>query len=452
MNTGWLQARQTRYTAYVTLYIVIVVGVLGLANWLANRHNKSVDTTANKRFSLSDQTHKIVNGLQQDVQITYFDRTDSFLRARDLLDRYDTLSTKLKVDYVDPDKKPQIARAAGIRNYGSILVNTGTRREEAKALTEEEITGAIIRTLKTGERTVCSVAGSGEHSLDEPGRESYSRLKQLIERDNYKTRTISLLQQPEVPKDCTVLIVGGPRFDYVAPAVNAIKTYVEGGGRVLILLDAPTSAGREAVSENAALVAQLAEWGVTANKDLVLDTSGVGQMFGISEVVPLVTTYESHPIVREMRGVATAFPLSRSLDAKEGGAWRAEKLFSTSANSFATTNLSAREIQIDPARDKKGPLTLGMAASNNQSRIVVVGSSSWVTDGFIGFNGNGDLFLNMVNWLSSDEELISIRPKDPEDRRLTLSRGSMSMIFYTSVLLLPLAVIGAGISVWWKRR
>ena len=93
-----------------------------------------------------------------------------------------------------------------------------------------------------------------------------------------------------------------------------------------------------------------------------------------------------------------------------------------------------------------------MAASNNQSRIVVVGSSSWVTDGFIGFNGNGDLFLNMVNWLSSDEELISIRPKDPEDRRLTLSRGSMSMIFYTSVLLLPLAVIGAGISVWWKRR
>src|SRR6476620_2321245 len=105
MKTGWLQARQTRYTGYVTLYILIVLGALGLANWLANRHNKSVDTTANKKFSLSDQTGKIVHGLKQDVRITYFDKTDSFSRAKDLLDRYETMSPKLHVDYIDPDKK-----------------------------------------------------------------------------------------------------------------------------------------------------------------------------------------------------------------------------------------------------------------------------------------------------------------------------------------------------------
>ena len=155
MASGWLKARQTRYTAYVTLYILIVVGALGLANWLANRHNKSVDTTANKRFSLSDQTEKIVHGLKQDVRVTYFDKTENFPRAKDLLDRYEAISPKLHVDYVDPDKKPQAARAAGIRNYGSILVDAGPRQEEAKSLTEEEVTGAIIRTLKGGERTVC---------------------------------------------------------------------------------------------------------------------------------------------------------------------------------------------------------------------------------------------------------------------------------------------------------
>jgi ABC-type uncharacterized transport system involved in gliding motility auxiliary subunit len=452
MQTGWLKARQTRYTAYVTFYILIVAGVLALTNWLANRHNKSIDTTANKRFSLSDQTDKVVKGLQSDVRITYFDKTESFPRAKDLLDRYDTLSNNLHVDYVDPDKKPQMARAAGIRNYGSILVNAGGRREEAKALTEEEVTGAIIRTLKTEERTVCAVSGSGEHSLEESGREGYSKLKQLIESDNYKVQTISLLEKAEVPKNCTVLMVGGPRFDYAAPAIGAIKTYVEGGGRVLFLLDAPVSIGQQPVNENAALVAQLTEWGVTPNKDLVLDTSGVGQIFGVSEVVPLVSNYESHPIVRDMRGTATAFPLTRSLDVKSVGQWNAQALFSSSANSFATTNLGSREIQINPDRDKKGPLTLGAASSSDKSRIVVVGSSSWVSDGYIGFNGNSDLALNMLNWLSSDEELISIRPKDPEDRRLTLNRGQMSMIFYTSVLLLPMAVIAAGLSVWWKRR
>src|SRR6476620_6373822 len=110
MASGWLKARQTRYTGYVTLYILIVAVALGLANWLANRHNKSVDTTANKKFSLSDPTIKVVKGLQQDVRIGYYDKTDSFTRAKDLLDRYDTLSTKLHVDYVDPDKKPQLAK------------------------------------------------------------------------------------------------------------------------------------------------------------------------------------------------------------------------------------------------------------------------------------------------------------------------------------------------------
>lgn len=451
MNTRWLKARQTRYTAYAAVYILIVAVALGLANWLANRHNKSVDTTANKRFTLSDQTQKIVTNLKQEVKITYYDRTDNFTRAKDLLDRYDTLSSNLKVEFVDPEKKPQIARAAGIRNFGAITVDAGARHEEAKALSEEEVTGAIIRTMKGGDRTVCAVTGSGEHGFEDAGREGYGNVKQLLERDNYKTRTISLLEKPEVPKDCTVLLIGGPRFDYVQPVVSGIKTYVEGGGRALIMLDAPLSAGKEPIAENTLLTTQLGEWGVTVNKDLALDTSGVGQIFGLSEVVLLVSSYESHAIVNAMKGVASAFPLARTLDIKSGGTWTAQKLFSSSENSFATSNLSAREIQINPEKDKKGPLTLGVATSNASSRVVVVGSSGWVGS-LLGFNGNRDLFLNMVNWLSSDEELISIRPKDPEDRRLALNRRQMSMILYSSVFLLPLAVIAAGISVWWKRR
>lgn len=452
MAAEWVKARQTRYTAYATFYVLIVLGVLGTLNYLANRYTKSYDTTANKRFTLSDQTTKIVKELKDDIRITYFDKADNFQRAKDLLDRYNTLSPKLHVDYVDPEKKPLVARAAGIRNLGSIVVNAGPKREEAKSLTEEEVTGALIRTIKTGDRTVCAVSGSGEHSLDQASRESYSKAKELLGRDNYKTKTISLLEKAEVPKDCTVLMVGGPRFDYAAPAVEAIKKYVEAGGRALFLIDPPVTLGKEDISENASLVAQLAEWGVTPNKDLVLDTSGVGQLFGVSEVVPLVSSYESHPIVNEMRGTATGFPLARSLEAKTGGKWTASKLFSTSENSYATTNLGSREIRINPDKDKKGPLTLGMAASTGQSRIVVVGSSGWIADSFVGFNGNRDLFLNMVNWLSSDEQLISIRPKDPEDRRLALNRQQMSMILYTSVLLIPLAIIASGISVWWKRR
>lgn len=306
MKTSWLTARQTKFTAYVTVYVLIVAGALGLANWLANRHNKSIDTTANKRYSLSDQTEKVVKNLNEDVRISYWDKTDQFQRARDLLDRYDTLSTKLNVDYVDPDRKPQEARAAGVRTEGSIFVQVGSKREEARSLSEEEITGALIRALKGGDRTVCSVQGSGEHQLEDSGREGYSRLKEVIERNNYKTRSISLLEKPEVPQDCSVLMVAGPRFDYVAPIIDAIRKHVEGGGRALIMVDAPVQVGKEPVAANQPLIDLLGGWGVTVNKDLVLDTSGVGQIFGFGAAVPLVTGYETHAIVRDMKGIATA--------------------------------------------------------------------------------------------------------------------------------------------------
>src|SRR6266852_3049284 len=361
MNSEWLKARQTRYGAYLFTYLLVIVAILGATNWLANRHNKSFDSTSNKRFSLLDQTAKVVRGLNRDVNITYFDKTTEFSRARDLLDRYNNLSNKLHITYVDPDKKPQAAKAAGVRTYGTIFVDSGLRKEEAKSLTEEEITGALIRSLKSGERNVCFVSGRGEHSLDESGRTGYSSAKEALEKNNYKTRTISLLQagaattpaavklgqpgtplaanaaKPEVPKDCTVLVVAGPKYDYTQPEVEAIKTYVENGGRALFLIDPPLKLGREDNSGSPALAAVIQTWGVTINKDLALDTSGIGQIFNLGPEVPLVTTYETQPIVRDLKEVATAFPLSRTLEVKAPDKGTAEKLFATSDNSFATT-------------------------------------------------------------------------------------------------------------------
>ncbi len=458
MSTNFLNARQTKYAAFAAVYIAVVVAVVVVANMLAARYNKSYDGTANKRNSLSEQTAKIVKGLKQDATITYFDLPRGFDHAKDLLDEYKNLSPKLQVKYVDVDKEPELARAAGIKNAGTAIVQIGDRKEEARSMTEEGITGAFIRDLKNTTRTVCFVTGSGEHQIDDSDRSGYSRFDSLLGKDEYTAKSINLLQNADVPGDCTTIVVGGPTSDYQQPEVDAIKKYVEGGGRALFMLDPPLQMGHGDISENDALTSLLQSWGVTPVKDLVLDLNPVGKLVGLGPEVALVSTYDVHPIVEGMKGSATGFPLTRSLEIKNTDKTTVTKLFSSSDSSLATSNLSSPQVNAADPKNTKGPMVIAAAGTYNtgndklQGRFVVIGSSSWAANSFITFNGNRDLALNTMNWLSSDEDLISIRPKEPEDRRITMTGAQLGWVRTISQFLLPLIVVFVGLSVWWERR
>jgi ABC-type uncharacterized transport system involved in gliding motility auxiliary subunit len=252
--------------------------------------------------------------------------------------------------------------------------------------------------------------------------------------------------------------VGGPKSDYLQPEADALKNYVEAGGRAIFMLDPPLKIGRDNIGDNDTLTAVLAGWGVTADKDLILDLNPIGQVLGSGPQVALVMRYDSHAIVNEMKGNATGFPLSRSLETKNGDKTTVEKLFDSSESSLATTKLDSPSINPNDPKNKKGPLTLAAAGTyktgkeNSQGRFVVIGSSDWASNGFLGFQGNRDLALNAMNWLSSDEDLISIRPKEPEDRRITMTNSQMHWVIVASQFLFPLVVVITGFSVWWRRR
>jgi ABC-type uncharacterized transport system involved in gliding motility auxiliary subunit len=459
VSTQWIRTRQTKYAAYVTVYILVILTVIVVANILANRLNKSYDATANKRYSLSDQTKKVVGDLKQDVHIRYFDDATAMQPAKDLLERYAILSPKIHIEYIDVLKNPTLVRAANVSRKGEAVIEVGTRREDAKTFDEEGVTGALIRALKGGEREVCVVTGHGEHRLDDSSQgEGFSGFQTVVERNNYKVQPINLLQKAEVPADCTVLVVAGPAGDYIQPEVDAIKKYVEVGGRALFMLDPPLKLGRRQVGDNQALSDLLESWGVTVDKNLLLDESAASQLLGGGPEAPVVMQYDSHPIVSDLTNISTAFPLSRSLETKNTAKTTITKLFSTSADSFATTNLSSAEIRIDPSKDKHGPFTLAVAGTfttgkpAGQGRFVVVGNSAWASNQALGFSGNRNLLLNTINWLSSDEDLIAIRPKDPEDRRITLNPRQFYLVLMTSQFFLPLIVVIGGVMVWLRRR
>ena len=451
MNPSWLQARQTKYGGYLAVYVIVVLAIVAGANWLANQNNKSFDTTANKRFSLSDATKKTLQGLKNDVTITYFDKTTQFETARATLDRYRDASGKIKLNFIDPEKKPEIARLAHVQTFGSIFVdNEGTKKhEEAKSLTEEEITGALKRSMTSSVRTACFVSGSGESSIADTEREGYSRFKDYLEKSSVKTKELPLLQKAEIDKDCTIVVIAGPTHDYIPPVRDAIKKFVDDGGKALVMFT-PAIGDRGGATEGEPnLEKMIADWGVTVDNDLVYDVGPYAQVFG--EAAPVVGHYESHPITREMGRSATVFPLSRSLNITAGKG--IEKLFETSGTSYMKTDLHP-PIKLDPDKDKKGPFTLGAAGTvNGKSRVVIVGSSSWISNSALSYpTANKDLALNMINWLTADESLISIPTKEPEDRRIMLSRNQMNMIALSSVIFLPLLVVLSGVAVWWKRR
>ncbi len=440
--------------ANVAVYTLVVIAILGLANWYVSGHDHSWDLTPNKKYSLAPQTVKMLKNLSQDVTIYVFDRERSFGQQRDLLNMFSSTSRRVNVRYVDVDRQPALAKQYAVRNYGTIVLAAGDRHFEAQSDTEEAISNALIRLFK-GQRTACFIEGHGERDLESSERTGYSKIKKEFENENYLTKTVTLLQKLEIPSDCSMVIVAGPKNDYLPQEVDAIRKYVTGGGRAMFMLDPGV--------ELPELSKLLAGWNVTARNDLVIDENPVAQIFGTEPTMPLILKYGSSPIVQPIAREASLFPYTRSFsvgkDYKAGVT--TDSFCETSDASFgvADFNPKMRQVSFRAGKDIKGPLTVAVSGTLSgegekkaEGRFIALGTSMLPANAFLGFQANRDLFMNMVNWLSADVDLISVRPKPPESQHLTMTAAQMSRLLWLGVIGLPLLIVVAGTLVWWERR
>jgi ABC-type uncharacterized transport system involved in gliding motility auxiliary subunit len=439
--------------ANFSIYTLIVLALIVLVNWFVSNHDRRWDMTPNKKYSLSEQSRKILKELKGDVTIYAFDRERNFGERHDVLGMYSTASNRVTVKYVDPDRQPALAKDFGVRSYGTVVVSNGTRHQDAASDNEEGITNALVRVLK-GQRMACFIGSHGQRSLDSTERDGYDRFKKELSDENYQTQTLPLMQKPEIPSDCTMVVIAGPQDDFLPPETDAIDKYLHDGGRALIMLDAGV--------ELPNLTKMLSDDGLTVRNDLVIDENPVAQLFGTEPYMPLIMKYGTSPIVQPLSGRATLFPLSRSFevgkDSKPGVT--DDSLCETSADSYDVSdwNPKIKEIEFHPGKDLKGPLSVGVTGSisgsgeKKEGRFVVLGTSLIAANGFLNFQSNRDFMMNSINWLSADEDLISIRPTPPESQHLTMNAEQMRRVLILGVFGIPILIVMAGVLVWWQRR
>jgi len=460
-------------------YIILMIGILVVINLIANKRFARFDLTSGKRYTLSDHTLKLFKDIEKtkkNVKIIFFRSPAPMLEAvDDLMKEYKERCPNIEVQFIDPDKKPQMAKEYNIRSigmpyggyrlYGTSVILCGGMKENFDVLKfdykqvggryqpqvvlkenlEKEISSAILRVTKS-KKKIYFIQAHGEANLEDEDKTGWDKTAKQIADENYIVDKVYLPTLDKVPDDCAVLIIAGPQKDYTEKEFNTIGNYLENGGHLLVLLEPFVKVNFNPL---------LNKWGIKSSNKFVVDP---GSSYWYQPMVPLITEYNYHKITEKLK-YATFFPTVAPVEVmeKKPEGVNVSILAKTSSESWIESDLEAKKVKFNSGVDKKGPISIIVAAEkklgdNKSTRIVVIGDSDFASNYAISSYGNLDLLLNTLNWLAGKEELIGIRSKTPEVREIQLTKTKLNFILYSCVVILPLLIIVAGVLVWLRRR
>ena len=463
-----LKSRSAIYGTNTVVLTFLFLGVLVFINLMAHRHKHRFDVTETKAFTLAPQTKKIVTNLPREVKMTAFFQNQSpdKIKFKDLIDGYVELSDKIEVDYIDPDKSPSILKQYGVTTYGTVVLESGKQETKVQEASEENITNSLLKVSKDDKKTIYFLRGHGEKDINDNQNQGYSGVKASLERDAYKVEELVLLQTGNVPEDAALLIIAGPEKPIAKEEQEAIEKYLEQGGSVFLLVDPQSQFGMDEF---------LARWGVELMDNIVIDP--MSKLFGGDFAAPVVSQYIFHDITKDFK-LTTIFPVVRAVKPKEVEGVHSMQLLQTGENSWGETSLDATKVAFDEGVDEKGPVPVAVIATKplatpeedtnpsepkgnetpdkkpaqKKSHLMVIGDSDFASNQYIAYSGNGDFFLNTSSWLTEEEDLISIRPKNRKNTPIQLTRSGGTILFFLGILVVPGCVALAGLRNWWRRR
>ncbi len=468
------KTRAARFGGAAVLMTLLVLGILAIVNFLSVRHQKRVDLTEQQLYSLSEQTRKVLENLETEVEVMGFFRTEpARISFQNFMQEFRYVSSRFNYEGVDPEEDPGKTSQYEIQRNGQVVVSSGPKREIVDDYSEEKIINAVIKVTRTEEKVIYFLEGHGERGIQDTEAEGFSLVREAVEKQNYQVKSYNLAQENKVPEDATLLVSARTKVNFFPNEVNLLQEYLASGGKLLLLVD-PDS--------NFEMPDFLEQYGLGLGNKMVIDASGLGQLFGLGAAAPLVAEYADHPIGRELGGVMTFFPFSQNVTISESSlGYQTTGLLKTSENSWAESDLRGGRAAFDQDQDVQGPLDLAVASTLSiagesedqeeidpagdgeeqqeapetpaaEARLVLFGDSDFASNGYFGAGANGDLFLMTISWLAEEADLIAIRPKSPEDRRIEATMAQSMLIFWGAVILLPAITLVLGVVVWYRRR
>lgn len=426
--------RSTRMGLNSIVMICSFLFILVLANLIAGHFYVRADWSSTSRFSLAPQTKDVVRRLDHVVRVTVFGQENSapFKKAFELLEGYRYVNPNVVFSVVDLDREPLLAKEHGITRYNTVLVRGETSEVVAEGIDEQTVTNAIIKATGKAKQKVYFTSGHGERDTSSRGREGMAQAAARLAAIGYQVTALPLSGVDAVPADAGVVVIAGPRVAFSSGDAKKLQKFLSQGGKTLALLDP---------GYDAALLTGKA--GIGVGTGVIVDP--VSNLGGRSEAVPLISTYPESPVTRGF-GLNTAYPEAAPLELAK----RPQYDYVTVVKAPATSRLVKQGRVIDSG----GNYVMAAAAGskNGKDILMVFGDSDFASNGSFAIEGNGNLFLNCVNWLAGEAELVSIAPLKDDFVPLYLTRGQSTFLLIVSLVIFPAVAVGSGAAIWWKRR
>ncbi len=474
-----LGKKTTLYGLNSLLMVVLFLAITVVLNLIVSKYDVKRDFTKNKLHTLSEQSIKVVQGLNQDIQLRAFISPMQRPEFEKIFEKYTYYSKKLTPEYIDVDQDPMLVQKYDIKRSGTIVVESAARHNKVDNLQgpddpklEQKITNAIIQVAKGDKKKIYFTSGHGERLPSDSAAGGFSQAKESLEGSRYAVAELALVEKEKIPEDAEIVLVAAPKSDFLDHELKAIEEFIRKGGKALFLMEPDSSATLKPLLEKFG-----ADW---HSKRAIIETNVLQRLAGGNPLTPIVTTYDgTHEITQEVKQLsifAVATPVLKAGISPAGAT--VTSLFSTSDRSFELPfqSLQGKQVKLDPNKDKKGPFSLAIAVSGKiegakaeapkvegadaeadkkeerDYRLVVVGDADFASNSFRTKGVNADLFENMVSWLSHDADLIAIRPKGTDTSTFEITESRFRVINLASVIVAPLLMFLSGLAVWVARR